>query len=164
MWTGASCDAANTDRSAGCYRCATLRKYAVVHPTSHQHSLLAPTRPALNYATVGRRHGAMYLDIVAAFAVPMVAMILNINGIGRWLDILFPDLADESFWSGVFVAVIYFVIQLISARLVGRTFGKHLLGLRVVDEGGGPASVGQKTKYGLLAPFSLDSAYRVDVK
>jgi uncharacterized RDD family membrane protein YckC len=102
----------------------------------------------------------MLLDYVPAFAVSTVAMIVDFNGNDGWLDVLLPNVMDDSFRSGVFLVVIYYVILLSSIQLFGQTLGKYLLGLRVVDESGTPATARQKMKYELLAPFSLDSAYR----
>ncbi len=143
MWTCASCDAENSDMSEICHECAVVRDVPV-EPDSG---------PTLDYATVGRRYGANFPDYVAAFAVSTVAMIVDFNGNGDWLDVLLPNVMDDSFRSGVFLVVIYFAILLLSTQLFGQTLGKVLLGLRVVDESGVPATARQKMKYELLAPF-----------
>lgn len=83
--------------------------------------------PQLALASVGRRFGAMLVDLFIAYLVVMIVGVrLSSSGTGLMLCII--------------------VIPLILSVLVaatGRTLGKRALGLKVVSADGGPVSWGQ---------------------
>ena len=149
MWTCPSCSAQNTDSANNCHRCATSR----THPDPD-------TRPALNYATAGRRFGAMFLDFEPAFLITTVVQIFATRGDVDWLNFLALDRSHGSSLFIIFLIAVYFGSLTLSIQLFGQTLEKYFLSLRVVDESGAPATKFQAMKYELVAPFSPDLVSR----
>ena len=149
MWNCPSCKAQNTDSANNCHHCATPRK----HPNPD-------ARPALNYATAGRRFGAMFLDFGPAILITTFVQILAIRGDVDWLNFLALERSGSSILSVIFLIAVYVGSLTFSIQLFGRTLGKYFLSLRVVDESGAPATKFQMMKYELAAPFSLDLVLR----
>jgi hypothetical protein len=115
MWTCPSCSAQDTDSVNNCHRCATPR----THPDP-------VTRPALNYATAGRRFGTVFLDFELAFLITTVVQIFATRGDVDLLNFLALYRSHGSSLFIIFLITVYFGSFTLSIRLSGQTLRKIL--------------------------------------
>ena len=152
MWICPGCSTENTDSAGTCHRCATPR--GLPNPD-------AP--PVLNYATTGRRYAAILLKFVPVFAISTAAMVYAIRGGDSLPGFLQYDVRSGTTVWVVVTVVLYVASLILSIQFFGQTFGKLLLGLRVVNKSGAPATNLKKMLYELVSPFSLDLRLRCDM-
>lgn len=114
------------------------------------------TDAAIELASRGRRLGANLIDMLmlgAVFAAVVFVYAIASGDELRWFN---PDRYWVGLVTGLAIFATFILLNLVPMR-TGRTVGKQMLGLRVVDQHGQPASLAQQVgRYAvMMLPGSL---------